>query len=316
MVAGLLRRNPIQTETCMSQTITREFSHSDIAVLTIDTPGKGANVLSASTLEELETHLRELADRPDVAGLILRSGKPGMFIAGADLREFAASLDAPKEKIVQMCQRGQQLFGRLSQLPFPTVAAMDGICVGGGAELAVWCDRRLMTDGAKSEIGFPEVKLGLFPGWGGTARLPRIVGIGNAVQMITSGESVDGPAAYAMGLVTDVVPPERLLDEAVRLVRAEQASRAYQRDRQRWRGPLEISETELGFLGATAAAYIQQQTKGHYPAPMSALEVMLEGAGQDVQGALQLEAREMSKLFGSPIKAEVLNFFFLSDRIM
>jgi len=98
------------------------------------------------------------------------------------------------------------LFQRLSTCPFVTVAAIDGVCLGGGAELAVWCDRRVMADDAKTQIGFPEVKLGLFPGWGGTARTPRIVGLGNAVELVTGGESIDGRAAVRMGLATDVVP--------------------------------------------------------------------------------------------------------------
>ena len=99
---------------------------------------------------------------------------------------------------------GQDLFARLSKTPFVTIAAIDGICVGGGAELATWCDRRVVTDNPKTEIGFPEVKLGLFPGWGGTARIPRMVGISNAVEMITSGNSIDADAAFRLQFQKDV----------------------------------------------------------------------------------------------------------------
>ena len=247
-------------------------------------------------------------------GLIIVSAKPGIFIAGADLREFAASLDIPREKTVQTCQRGQRLFARLSKMPFVTVAAIDGMCLGGGAELAVWCDRRIMSDHPRSEIGFPEVKLGLFPGWGGTARTPRIAGLANAVEMVTSGEAIDAQAAYAMNLVSDVVPAEQLFDAAINLIRSEQATGQYLRDRKQWSGPVNISETELGFLGATASAVIQQQTKGQYPAPAAALEAMLESAGTDIEAACQIEAEGMSHLFGSPINAALLNVFFLTDR--
>ena len=145
-----------------------------------------------------------------LAGLVIRSGKPGSFIAGADLREFVASLDAPKDQIVAMCHKGRRLFERLSNCPFVTVAAIDGVCLGGGAELAIWCDRRIMADDPKAQFGFPEVKLGLYPGWGGTARSSRIVGLANAVELVTSGESIDGRAAALMGLATDVVPADRL----------------------------------------------------------------------------------------------------------
>ena len=178
----------------------------DIALLTFNDPQKGANVLSTAVLAELEAHLDRLEKQPELAGLVIRSGKPGSFIVGADLREFVASLDAPAEQTVAMCHRGRRLFQRLSTLPFVTVAAIDGLCLGGGAELAVWCDRRLMADVPKAQFGFPEIKLGLYPGWGGTARTSRIVGLASAVEMVTSGESVDARSAVLMGLATDRVP--------------------------------------------------------------------------------------------------------------
>ncbi|MEZ6103392.1 MAG: 3-hydroxyacyl-CoA dehydrogenase NAD-binding domain-containing protein [Pirellulaceae bacterium] len=295
-------------------TLTLSFPEPTIAVLTLDMPGKGANILSSSVLDELAAHLDTLEGRADLEGLVIISGKPGQFIAGADLREFAASLEIPPEKTVEMCRRGQTLFGRLSQGPFVSVAAIDGICVGGGAELAAWCDRRVMTDNPATELGFPEVKLGLYPGWGGTVRAPRIVGLGNAVEMITTGNSVDAREALTMGWVSDVVPAQDLLNAAIRVAKADYLSRGYLKDRQRWSGPIEISDTELGFLGATASALIQQQTKGQYPAPVAALETMLGGAGCDADAACQLEAEGMSQLFGSPINAALLNIFFLTDR--
>ncbi|MCA9154067.1 MAG: enoyl-CoA hydratase/isomerase family protein [Planctomycetales bacterium] len=293
---------------------TISMRESDIAVLTFDLPDKNANILSVPVLAELEQRLDEIAAMPNLAGLIIISGKPGMFIAGADIREFAASMDITPEKTVEMCRRGQSLFGRLSSLPCVTVAAIDGICVGGGAELAVWCDRRIMSHSSKTQIGFPEVKLGLFPGWGGTARLPRIVGLANAVELITTGNSLDASAAYHMGLASTVARTDKLLDEAIRLVRDEQNTKQYVRDRERWSGPVEYSPTELAFLGATASAMIQRETKGHYPAPMAALEVMGEAAMVDLETALQMEAKGMANLFGSPINAALINVFFLTDR--
>lgn len=286
----------------------------DIAVLTLNDTHKGANVLSRSVLDEIARHLDALADRRDLAGLVIRSGKPGSFIAGADLREFAASLDAPHDQIVNMCHAGRRLFQRLSQMPFVTIAAIDGVCLGGGAELSVWCDRRIMSSDAKAQIGFPEVKLGLFPGWGGTVRTPRIVGLGNALEMVTGGETVPAKAAAAMGLVTDVVPRERLMEAAVALAREEQRSGQYRRDREQWRQPIHIDDTELTFLGVTASGYIQSQTHGHYPAPMAALEVMLGTAGSDIDAAGNAEAESMAGLFGSPVNRALINVFFLTDR--
>ncbi|QDU98296.1 3-hydroxyacyl-CoA dehydrogenase NAD-binding domain-containing protein [Lignipirellula cremea] len=299
---------------CQAATIQLSFPEPDIALLSFDQPDKGVNVLSSSVLAELDAHLDTLADRSELAGLILASGKAGTFIAGANLEEFVASLHADKTEIVAMCRRGQTLFGRLSQAPFVTVAAIDGVCVGGGAELAVWCDRRVLSDNPKTEIGFPEVKLGLFPGWGGTARTPRIVGLANAVEMITSGNSIEADAALEMGLASDIAPAAELQAAAIRLIRDEQQTGAYKKDRERWSQPLNISETELGFLGATAAAVVRAETKGQYPAPEAALNTMLEAAMLEVGPACELEAENMSDLFGSPVNAALLNVFFLTTR--
>ena len=290
-----------------------EYPVDDIAVLTIDDPSKGANVLSRSVLGELETHLDALENRPGLVGLVFRSVKPGIFIAGADLREFVADIEQPPESVIAVARRSQQLFGRLSKCPFVTVAAIDGVCLGGGAELAIWCDRRLMARHNVTNFAFPEVKLGLFPGWGGTARTPRIVGLGNAVELVTGGEPIDAEAALEMGLA-EVAPPDGLLDAAIAMVRAEVASGNFLEDRQRWNAPIAISETELGFLGATTSAFIQGKTKGHYPAPLAALEVLLGGAGLDVDAACELEAENFVQLFGSPINRALLNVFFLGDR--
>jgi 3-hydroxyacyl-CoA dehydrogenase/enoyl-CoA hydratase/3-hydroxybutyryl-CoA epimerase/3-hydroxyacyl-CoA dehydrogenase/enoyl-CoA hydratase/3-hydroxybutyryl-CoA epimerase/enoyl-CoA isomerase len=298
-----------------STTLTLSFPEPDIALLTLDDPQSSANILSSHVLEALEKHLDQLEKRKGLAGLVIQSAKPGMFIAGADLKEFIAWIDSPKDQVTSFCRRGQQLFARLSQCDYVTVAAIDGMCVGGGSELAMWCDRRIFTPSDKTEYGFPEVKLGLFPGWGGTARTPRMVGLANAVELVTSGESITAQAAQVMGLANDVaVDHEALPAAATRLIRAEQASQQFRRDRENWAKPIVISETELGFLGATASAYIQQQTKGHYPAPLAALELMLGAACVDLEAACRMEAEEFAKLFGSPINRALLNVFFLRDR--
>lgn len=294
--------------------LTLSWPQPDIALLTFDLPGKGANILSASVLTELTAHLDTVEANPEVVGVIFASGKPGTFIAGADLREFASSLDAPREEIIKVSRQGQELFARLSQGKFASVCAIDGICVGGGAELAVWCDRRVMSDSSKSEIGFPEVKLGLFPGWGGTVRLPRIVGLSNALEMITSGESVDARAAKAMGLVSDVVPAEQLIDTARRLIYLERETGAIERERKRVAAPVRMDETELGFLGLTASMLIRQQTKGQYPAPGAVLELMMETSQLPIDQACAKESAGFAQLFGTPINRSLINVFFLTDR--
>lgn len=292
-----------------------EFPQPGTACLVLDHAERSVNLLSREVLEEIDRHLDSLDGNSDVTGLVITSGKKGSFIAGADLAEFAASLDEPTESIVAVSQLGQSLLGRLSSARYVTVAAIDGICVGGGAELAVWCDRRIATSNSKTSIGFPEVKLGLFPGWGGTARTPRIIGLANAVELITGGESVSSHEAYRLGLLDDVVATtDDLLPAAVRMIEAEERSESYRRDRESWSKPISISETELAFLGATGVAVINQKTDGHYPAPLAALELMLEASQVDVETACRMEAERFAPLFGSPVNRALLNVFFLQDR--
>ncbi|UUO05582.1 3-hydroxyacyl-CoA dehydrogenase NAD-binding domain-containing protein [Blastopirellula sp. J2-11] len=295
-------------------TITLSFPQAGIALLTFNDPSKGANILSRSVMDELAAHLDEIDGCEDIYGVVITSGKPGIFIAGADIREFVASVGASKEEIAAMSQRGQQIFARLSSSRYMSVAAIDGVCVGGGAELAVWCDCRILSTGPKTELGFPEVKLGIFPGWGGTVRLPRIVGLSNAVEMITGGGSISAAEAAKMGLADDFTSPDDLVAAAIRMIEQDQESKSYLQDREVRSAAIELSETEMGFLGATASAYIQGQTKGQYPAPMAALEALLGGAMVDAESALAMEAEGLAGLFGTPVNAALMNVFFLTDR--
>ncbi len=296
-----------------------------VAILTLDQPGKSANLLSASRLQEIENRLNEIDAEKDVVGLVIVSAKPGVFIAGADLTEFVAGLGQPSDEVIAISRRGQKLLARLSTSDYLTIAAIDGVCVGGGAELAVWCDRRILADTPKTQLGFPEVKLGLFPGWGGTARTSRMIGLSNAVELITGGENIGAREAYKLGLAEDVVEvgnplsggettDSPLIRAALRMIEAERSSGQWKRDRKRWSQPIAMSETELGFLGATASAMIQQKTKGFYPAPMAALELMLEASQLDLAEACQAESEAFAPLFGSPVNRALLNVFFLTDR--
>lgn len=295
-------------------TIRLSMPEPDIAMLTFDAPGKGANVFSRHVLEELNEHLNALEKRTDLAGLILRSGKPGQFIAGADITEFAAAKDITHADVVAMCTNGRKLFQRLSKVPFVTVAAIDGIALGGGAEISSWCDRRVMANDRRTQFGFPEVKIGILPGWGGTARTPRMIGLANAIELVCGGESIDGRAAYQLGIACDVVPPEQIEQAAINCIRGEQKTGQYLADRQAWSQPLAIGDTELGFLAVTANAFITGQTKGQYPAPIEALNTMVSAARSNIDDACQAEAEAMANLFGTPINRALINVFLLTDR--
>ncbi len=155
-----------------------------VAVLTLDQPGSRANVLSKQLWAELEAALVPLADRPDLKGLVLASAKPGIFIAGADLK-FLASVPAPNDPAVRdLIEHGLRVLDVLESLPVPTCAAIDGAALGGGLEVALACDYRIAGTNSRVELGLPEVKLGLIPGWGGTQRLPRVVGLEAAVGTV------------------------------------------------------------------------------------------------------------------------------------
>ncbi|HMP17380.1 MAG TPA: 3-hydroxyacyl-CoA dehydrogenase NAD-binding domain-containing protein, partial [Gemmatales bacterium] len=279
-----------------------------------DLPNKGANVLSRSFLAELREHFTALSQRKDLAGLIIASAKPGVFIAGADITEFVKNFDAPKSEIVEFSLGGRSLFENLTKASFVSVACIDGLCLGGGGELAIQCDRRLFGTNPKAQFGFPEVKLGLFPGWGGTVRTPRMIGLSNAIELCTGGESIDGRTAVLMGLATDVVPSESLIPAAIQLIRVEKKRGSYLKDREKWSKPIPTNPTEMAFLAATASAYIQQQTKGQYPAPLVCLQHMLKTASLDAPAAYEAEAKAFGELFGTPVNRSLVHLFLLHDR--
>ena len=261
-------------------TTTLTFPETDIALITLDNPERSANILSQPTLKELESHFDALQGRSDIRGLIICSAKPGVFIVGADLGEFVASMQQPGDHSAHaeaMCRKGQKLFARLSTMPFVTVAAIDGVCRGGGTELALWCDRRVVSSSPRTEMGLPEVKIGLIPGWGGTVRLPRIAGLANAIEIITSGESVRAANALQLGIISTAVDSANLLAAAIGLVRLEDKQKNYLKDRQRWQ-KCQRCRIPRWLLKVTASAMISQQTQGSYPAPVVALETMLQSS--------------------------------------
>jgi 3-hydroxyacyl-CoA dehydrogenase/enoyl-CoA hydratase/3-hydroxybutyryl-CoA epimerase/3-hydroxyacyl-CoA dehydrogenase/enoyl-CoA hydratase/3-hydroxybutyryl-CoA epimerase/enoyl-CoA isomerase len=285
-----------------------------VAVLTLDLPGKSVNLLSSAVMAEIAARLGEVDAKGDAAGIVVQSAKPGVFVAGADITEFLSSLARSKDEVVEACRRGQRLFARLAHGERVSVAAVEGLCLGGGAELAVWCDRIVVAGNDQTQIGWPEVKLGLLPGWGGTARLSRKVGLANAVELVTAGESVDARRAYRMGLADDMVAASAsALDAALRMIDAEHDSGAWRRDRARRAVPIDLPEVELAMLAATASAVIQQKTRGRYPAPVTALELMVEAASQTLDEACEAEARAFAAMFGSPVSRALLHVFQLTD---
>src|SRR6266481_4036168 len=218
-------------------------------LLTLDQPNSRANTLGQAILGELEGMVAQLASRTDLKGLVLRSGKPGMFIAGADLRELGGARPDP-EQSRRLVQRGLAIIAAIEALPYPTVAAIEGACMGGGLELALGFDYRVASTHPKTELGLPEVKIGLFPGWGGTQRLTRLIGPSLAAELICAGEAVKAQRARELGIVFDAVPSERLLDEALRVLEFARQSGGWQEARKHKQQPVGPSEEQKAFAFA------------------------------------------------------------------
>lgn len=182
-----------------------DLGSDGVARLIFDQPGRKVNTLGWSTLGELKGAVEELTKGESVRGLVLASGKPGQFVAGADLDVLTELATCGVERLVEFLDLGHEAFWALESLPFPSVALIDGACLGGGLELALACSSRLAVRGEKTRLGFPEVCLGLIPAWGGTQRAPRLIGPEPAMRMILGGEPVLADAAKELGLIDEVV---------------------------------------------------------------------------------------------------------------
>jgi 3-hydroxyacyl-CoA dehydrogenase/enoyl-CoA hydratase/3-hydroxybutyryl-CoA epimerase/3-hydroxyacyl-CoA dehydrogenase/enoyl-CoA hydratase/3-hydroxybutyryl-CoA epimerase/enoyl-CoA isomerase len=286
----------------------------DLAVLTFDMPGSRANTLGQAVLAELESTLNLLRARPTLQGLILRSGKPGMFIAGADLKELgSATQDVAQSR--RLIEHGLGIVAGFENLPFPTVAAIDGSCVGGGLELTLGFDYRLAGSHPKCDLGLPETKIGLIPGWGGTQRLSRIIGPPLACELICAGETVSASRARQIGLVWDAVPSERLMDEAKRLLAWARQTGAYLQERKKKSQPAGLSEEQASFLFAVARGMVMLKTKGQLPAPLAALTAIEKGCNWPLAEGLKIETAQFGPLVGSPISRNLIAVFFLQQKV-
>jgi 3-hydroxyacyl-CoA dehydrogenase/enoyl-CoA hydratase/3-hydroxybutyryl-CoA epimerase len=286
-----------------------------LGVLTFDLPGEKVNKLSREVLGELAEVLVRLSQDPRVRVLLVRSGKPDVFIAGADVKEFTRI--GPGE-ISAASARGQALFEQVARLPFPTVAAIDGVCLGGGTEFALACDYRVMSDAPAARIGLPEVRLGIFPAWGGCVRLPRLIGISAALDLILTGKQIDARRARRLGLVDEAVPQAIFEDFALRFARSKSGlgKRVSRRAR---RPPLEkvLEATPLGrrIIFQKAREKVLSETGGHYPAPLEAIAVIEEARGLPIEAALEVESRRIANVFGGEVQRNLLDLFFATEQV-
>ena len=299
----------------MSQSAVRlDVLEGNVALLTLDQPGSRANTLGQAVQGDLEAAIAQLKSRSDLTGLILMSGKPGMFIAGADLKELGGAKPDP-ETVRKLIHRGHNLIAAVENLPYPTVAAIDGACMGGGLELALGFDYRLAGSHPKTELGLPEVKIGLFPGWGGTQRLTRLIGPSLAAEMICSGEPAKADRAKQLGIVFDVVPTDHLRAEALRLLDWARSSGDWREARRRKQQPVGLTEEQATFTFAVNRAQVLAKSGGHYPAPLAALNAIAKGCNLPLADGLKVEMELFAPLVGSPISRNLIAVFFMTQRL-
>jgi 3-hydroxyacyl-CoA dehydrogenase/enoyl-CoA hydratase/3-hydroxybutyryl-CoA epimerase len=292
-----------------TQTTFRIEAEGDAAVLWFDLPGEKVNKFSRAVLEQLDGMIAILETMREVRTLVLASTKPGMFIAGADLEEFTKLTTG--EEAARFVRRGQEVFTRFSRLPQITVAAIDGACLGGGTEISLSCDYRVMSDSPKAVMGLPEVKLGIFPAWSGTTRLPRVVGIPAALDLILTGKTLDGKRAKKVGLADEVAASQVLLDAAKQLARKEGRKRGFETGRTRFY--LEGNPLARKVIFSKARASVRQKTGGHYPAPLAAIDAMEAGFSGGYEAGLAAEVREVVKLATGDVAANLLRLFFMME---
>ncbi|KAF1721325.1 3-hydroxyacyl-CoA dehydrogenase NAD-binding domain-containing protein [Pseudoxanthomonas wuyuanensis] len=286
-----------------------ELRSDGIVVLSFDRQGASVNAFSQDALIELGDVIERLAIEPP-KGLLIRSAKAAGFIAGADLTEFQ-EFDR-KGTVTDAIRRGQMVFQKLAELPCPTVAAIHGHCMGGGTEISLACRYRVASNDPSTRIGLPEVKLGIFPGWGGSARLPRLVGAPAAMDMMLTGRTLSASAARAIGLVDKVADKAVLEDAAIALLQSGQP-RPF---KQRFTGWISNTWIARQILAPQMSKQVARKApKAHYSAPYALIGVWQNAGGKGIQGRLDAERKAVVKLASTPTARNLVRIFFLTERL-
>ncbi|WP_136681322.1 fatty acid oxidation complex subunit alpha FadB [Neptunomonas sp. XY-337] len=278
-----------------------------------DAKSDAVNTLGSATLAELEQAIEIVSKQSDLGGVVFASGKES-FIVGADITEFNAMFDHDEETIVTHLMGLQKLINRIEDLPAPTVSAINGLALGGGFELALATDYRVMSEQAK--VGLPEVKLGIYPGWGGTVRLPRLIGIDNANEWICTGAEKRAKAALKDQAVDAVVKHELVLEAAIDLVRQCMQGRFdYQARRDEKNSPVKLNTVEQMMAFESAKGVIGAKAGPHYPAPMQVLKTVQKGCTLTRDKALEVEAKGFAKLARNEVTRSLVGLFLKDQHV-
>lgn len=271
-------------------------------VFTFNHPDSTANIFDSPTLDDLEKSIDEISAGKTSQGLVFISAKPSIFIAGADLKSLEKTRGEELEKLIN---RGQQVFEKITTLGIPSIAAIHGVCLGGGLELALACDRRIASTDRATKIGFPETMLGILPAWGGSTRLPKLIGLPTALKLILSGKQLAARHALKLGLVDEVVPKERLLDRALVLLDGEAPKR---RSHFLTNNPL-----SAWVIRHISKRQIEKKTRGNYPAQEEALEVVTRAVSGSAADSFLRERNSVMRLVESDVTKNLMRIFHLQE---
>ncbi len=286
-----------------------------VATLLFDTPEKPVNVLCFDALYELEQQIKEMRNDSSINMLFIESAKETVFIAGADIKEIKAFKDA--HETIEKLSHGQEIFNSLEKLPFPTVAVIDGACLGGGLELAMACDYRLATNDEHTRLGLVEVSLGIIPGLGGTQRLPKLVGFTKAIELITASKRLKADKALKLGLV-DASVPSGYLDFKKEEFTKEILAGTLEKRVAKTRQGIKWYETFAPFkvlIANMARTRVKQKTAGHYPAPLRAIDVLEKTLYMPLEEGLKVEIEVFEPLATSAISKNLIELFFTSETL-
>ena len=289
-------------------TTTLAWLEGEIALIQLGTEDERVVSLTAERLLSLEKNLEQIAAR-GAKGLVISGPSEDMFTVGADINAIGSVDSAALGK--KLAQQGQDVFAKIAKLKCPSIAAISGPCVGGGCELALACTYRVISDHAASQIGLPEIKLGIIPGFGGTQRLPRLIGVPRALDIILAGKTLKPKQALKAGLVHAIFTPDEILERAVEVARG-------LKKLAKPKLPLIdriLSATSLtrAIVKRRAKSAMLRETKGFYPAPLAALEAVFTGLDQGIEVGLDFEASELGRMIVTPECRSLVHLFFLTE---
>ncbi len=302
----------------MSTAFTIEKIDDRISILYFDLPDEKINKFSTPVMEDFKTTIESLQERRDIKCLLFMSKKQGIFIAGADVKEIQSI--SSEEEGYNVGRAGQQVFNKFEALPFIKIAVINGACMGGGTELSLCCDYRLITDSPKAKMALPEVNLGILPGWGGTQRLPRLVGLQRALDMILTGRGLNGKRAWKAGIADKVIPEQWVKEKALEFageILAGKGKKYTEHRKPKGAANVLLEKTPAGrsLIFSQAEKALLKKTHGHYPAPALALETIKKTYNIPLKEGLEIEARALGSLIPTAISKNLVQLFFWTEEI-